>query len=296
VSRVDAASAVGWESVAVTPTSSPVPGGSPGTRGRRQHPLARIRSPISVRSRIVLGISGVACIFIPWFVFSSVMHSNSVIIPTPGATWDALVALARDGTLATDMYASCKRIFVGYSISMAIGVVLGLTMGTFASAEAFFEPQFGFLRYIPASALTPVFLLWFGLGESPKIYLIVVGTVFFNVLMVADVARTVPRELLNASYTLGASRWTVMRRVVFRHSVPGMIDVARINLAAAWLMLVVSEVLAADSGLAYRILRAQRFRAVDTMFALLIVMGIIGMVSDLGLRALRHFAAPWARP
>jgi len=115
-------------------------------------------------------------------------------------------------------------------------------------------------------------------------------------LMVADVARNVPRELLNASYTLGAGRWTVMRRVVFRHSVPGIIDVARINLAAAWLMLVVAEVLAANSGLAYRILRAQRFHAVDTMFALLIVLGVIGLVSDLGLRALRHFAAPWARP
>ena len=129
---------------------------------------------------------------------------------------------------------------------MAIGIVVGVAIGTFVSVDAFFEAQIGFLRYIPASALTPIFLLWLGIGEAPKIWLIVIGTVFYNVLMIADVARAVPRELLNASYTLGAGRLTVVRRVILRHSVPGIIDVARINLAAAWLMLVVAELLAAD--------------------------------------------------
>jgi NitT/TauT family transport system permease protein len=113
--------------------------------------------------------------------------------------------------------------------------------------------------------------------------------------MVADVARNVPRELLNASYTLGAGRRTVLRKVILPHSFPGIIDVARINLAAAWLMLVVAELLAAQRGLAFEIIRAQRFRAVDTMFALLIVFGVIGLVSDLALRWLRRRAAPWAR-
>ena len=108
-------------------------------------------------------------------------------------------------------------------------------------------------------------------------------------------ARAVPRELLNASYTLGAGRVTVLRRVVLRYSVPGIIDVARINLAAAWLMLVVAELLAAQEGLAYQIVRAQRFRAVDTMFALLIVFGLIGLISDVVLRWLRNVSAPWAR-
>lgn len=119
---------------------------------------------------------------------------------------------------------------------------------------------------------------------------------FFNILMVADVARNVPRELLEASYTLGAGRATVLRRIVLRHSVPGIIDVARINLAAGWLMLVVAELLAAEEGLAFRIIRAQRFRQVDTMFAMLVVFGIIGVASDLALRRLRDLSSPWARP
>jgi NitT/TauT family transport system permease protein len=199
------------------------------------------------------------------------------------------------GTLRADLVASIQRIAIGYSISVALAIVVGLAIGTFPTVQAFFEPQFGFLRYIPATALTPLFLLWLGIDESPKIWLIVVGTFFFNVLMIADVVLAVPRELINASYTLGAGRARILRSVVLPHSVPGIIDVARINLAAGWLMLVVAEILAAKQGLAFQIINAQRFRAVDRMFALLIVFGIIGLVSDLFLRWLRHAVAPWNR-
>jgi NitT/TauT family transport system permease protein len=263
-----------------------------GTRGRRQHSLTRIRSPLSIRWRAVLGTAGLLSLVVVWLVASSTTN----LVPSPAETWHAFTRLWRDGLLFDDLRASGQRIAIGYGISVALGIVFGIAMGTFASAEAFFEPQFGFLRYIPASALIPVMLLWLGIGESPKITMIVIGTVFFNILMIADVARLVPRELLNASYTLGASRWTVLRRVVFRHSIPGIVDVARVNLAAAWLMLVVSEVLAANEGLAYRIVRAQRFRGFDTMFAVLIVFGIIGLMSDLFLRWLRNAIAPWAKP
>jgi NitT/TauT family transport system permease protein len=177
---------------------------------------------------------------------------------------------------------------------MAVGIGLGIVIGSFRSAEAFFEPQMGFLRYIPASALTPLFLIWLGIDEAPKIALIIMGTVFYNVLMISDVARNVPSELINASYTLGAGRLKVLRRVIVPHSYPGIIDVARINLAAAWLMLVVAELLAADKGLAFRIVKLQRVHRVDAMFALLIVFGLIGIVSDVALRLLRRRTASWA--
>jgi len=266
------------------------------TRGRYQRPLFRIRGDIGPAWRLGLGVAGVAAIFVVWILMSMGDGANNAIIPTPAATIRALGDLWSDGTLQADLAASMQRIAIGYAISVAVGIVVGIGIGTFASVESFLEPQFGFLRYVPATALTPLFLLWFGIGESPKIWLIVVGTVFFNILMVADVARAVPRELLNASYTLGAGRGTILRRVVLPHSVPGIIDVARINLAAAWSMLVVAELLAAKSGLAFEIVRAQRFRAVDVMFALLIVFGVIGIVSDVFLRWIRNVISPWARP
>jgi NitT/TauT family transport system permease protein len=271
-----------------------VRGGKQPVRGRRQAPLLRIRGDLGMGWRIGLSAVGVAALLAVWTVAAASI-SKRTVLPTPAATWSALLDLWTDGVLTTDLWASLRRVLIGYGISVGIGVVLGIAIGTFASVESFFEAQIGFLRYIPASALTPLFLLWLGLDESPKIWLIVIGTVFFNILMIADVARLVPRELLNASYTLGAGRLTVLRRVILRHSVPGIIDVARINLAAAWLMLVVAEVLAADKGLAYQIVIAQRFRKVDTMFAVLIVFGVIGLVSDLFLRWLRNATSPWAR-
>ena len=167
--------------------------------------------------------------------------------------------------------------------------------GAFPGVEGGLEAPIGFVRYIPASALTPLMLLWLGVDEAPKITLIVVGTVFFNILMVADVARGVPRELVHAAATLGASRRRIILRVVVPHSLPGMVDVARINLAAGWLMLVVAELLASDEGLAVRIARATRFLNFDVMFAVLIVFGAIGVLSDLALRGVRWAVAPWDR-
>ena len=284
--------------MAVTPVRRrPVDGSlgrSGAVRGRRQAPLLRIRGSLPMTWRVGLGCLGVALTILAWWAGAA--GSTSSVFPTPGATWSALLRLRDHGLLWPAVWASSKRILVGYSISVGIGVVLGTAIGTFASLEALFEAPIGFLRYIPATALTTVFLLWFGLGETPKVWLIVVGTAFFNVLMVADVARAVPRELLNTSYTLGAGRLTVVRRVILRHSAPGIIDVARINLAAAWLMLAVAETLAANSGMGYEIVRANRFRAVDSVFAILIVFGVIGLVSDLLLRMLRSVSSPWARP
>lgn len=263
-----------------------------GTRGRPPSRLLGVRTAITPGWRIGLGLAGVLTLFVVW---TASARGGSALIPTPLATWEAFTEMLTKGTFRTDLGASAQRVAIGYSISMAIGVVLGIGVGTFASVEAFFEPQIGFLRYIPAPALLPLFLLLLGIGESPKIWLIVVGTVFYNVLMIADVSRNVPREMLHASYTLGAGRWAVVRRVILPHSLPGIIDVARINLAAGWSMLVVAEILGAQAGLAYQINLAQRYRAVDVMFALLIVFGVIGLVSDLALRRLRGLVSPWAR-
>jgi NitT/TauT family transport system permease protein len=264
-------------------------------RGRRQSPILRIRSELPLRWRVGLAAAGLAAVALLW-VWQSARSSGAVVVPSPGATWTAIAHAWSSGQLTGDFRASMGRIGFGYAISMAIGLVAGLLMGSFTSVESVTEAPIAFLRYIPATALTPLLLLWLGIGESPKVTLIVLGTVFFNTLMVADVVRAVPQEIIKVSYTLGAGRLTVLRKVILPHSLPGVIDVARINLAAGWLMLVVAELLAANRGLAYRIVQAQRFHQVDVMFAMLIVFGVIGVISDLALRWLRNAAAPWARP
>ena len=269
--------------------------GGAGGRGHRQGDTFRLRGDVPKRVRWIGAALGIACVVGLWILASTVWSGEGFSVPTIAATWDALVEMWRAGELWPDFLASSERVVIGYSISLVIGVSLGLLIGSYASVNAFFEPQIGFLRYIPATALTPLLIIWLGIDEAPKITLVIVGTVFYNILMVADVARAVPNELIKASYTLGARRWTVMRRVVFPHSWPGIVDVARINLAAAWLMLVVAELLAAQEGLAFRIIRAQRFRRIDRMFALLLVFGVLGIVSDMALRILRNRTARWAR-
>jgi NitT/TauT family transport system permease protein len=264
------------------------------TRGRPQHQLLRVREPISPGWRLALVLIGLSIPILLWVVVST-RASGGLLVPGPAETWQGLARLYDEGVLWGDIWASCRRILIGYAISMAIAVVLGTLMGAFRSADSVFETPIAFIRYIPATALVPLMLFWLGIDELPKVTLIVIGSVFFNILMVADVVRNVPKEIINASYTLGASRLSVMRRVMLPHSLPGIIDVARINLAAAWSILVVAELLAAEEGLAFRIVRAQRFRQVDEMFALLLVFGVIGVLTDLSLRWLRHRAAPWAR-
>ncbi len=265
-----------------------------GTRGHRESALLRLRGEIPLGLVGALTLLGVAALLGLWGLASTVWSSEAFEVPTLAATWSALVEMARAGELWTDLRASSIRVFFGYSISLVVGVALGVLIGSYRSVDAFFEPQLGFLRYIPATALTPLFLIWLGIDEAPKIALIAVGTVFYNIVMMADVARSVPHELVKAAYTLGARRWTVLRRVILPYSWPGILDAARVNLAAAWLMLVVSELLAAEEGLAFRIIRAQRFRRIDRMFALLLVLGILGIVSDMALRGVRRRSARWA--
>ena len=263
-------------------------------RGRPPSLLFDLRSELPARWRWALAVLGLVGVIALW-LWAASRPSRTVIVPTPTATLAALRDLWTEGKLSGDLAASGSRIFYGYSISMAIGIVLGTLMGSLQSVQATFEAPIAFMRYVPATALTLVMLSWLGIDESPKITLVVLGTVFYNILMVADVARNVPRELIEASYTLGARRGTVLRKVVFRHSLPGIFDVARINLAAAWLMLVVAELLAANDGLAYRIVKAQRVRGYDTVFAVLLVFGVIGVITDLALRWLRDASSPWAK-
>jgi NitT/TauT family transport system permease protein len=283
---------------AVTATTTRPAGASSGSgagRGRKPSRLLDLRTELPASWRWGLAVLGLAGIAGAWLLAAATLNGETTVVPTPVETYDALLDQWHEGNLWVDFKASTGRIFYGYVISMAIGIVVGVLMGSLVSVEALVESPIAYMRYVPATAMTPLMVVWLGIDESPKITLIVLGTVFFNILMVADVSRGVPRELIETSYTLGAHRRTVLGRVVLRHSLPGIIDVARINLAAAWLILPIAEVLFSEEGLAFRIDRAERFRNVDTMFALLLVFGVIGLVTDLALRWLRNATSPWAK-
>jgi NitT/TauT family transport system permease protein len=245
-------------------------------------------------TRIGLAVLGIVVLFGFWWLAADLLVQRE-FLPNPADTLGGLETYSNSGDFWSDVWASSLRILKGYSISLAVGAVLGLFIGSFRSVESFWESPIGFLRYIPATALVPLFLAWLGIDEAPKVALVIAGTVFFNIVMMADVARLVPREMILAAYTLGASRTRVMGRVVLPHCLPGMVDVARVNLAAAWPMLVVAELLAATDGLGYRLTVLRRGSEWDQIFAVLVVFAVIGITSDLVLRWLRNRVAPWAR-
>jgi len=240
-------------------------------------------------------VASIALPFVLWSVLSATGAVKPLFLPSPVAVARALGRLASSGELWSDSRATLTRVGISFAIVIAISVPLGLSMGTLPAARALFEPMIGLVRYMPAPAFIPLLIIWLGLGEGSKIALLVIGTVFFNTLMTADVAAQVPKERIDVAYTLGAGRWVVMRKVILPNCVPGCLDALRVNLAATWNLVVVAELIAAQQGLGYRITRAQRFLQTDKIFAVLIVIGIIGVAMDVGFRLLRNRIAPWAR-
>lgn len=119
------------------------------------------------------------------------------------SVWAALLRLWRDGLLWKDTLASFSRVSSGFLLAAVVATPIGIAMGTFASIRALIEPISGIFRYMPAPAFTPLLIIYLGLDEAPKIGLIFIGTVFFNMLMIMDAVKFIPKELIEATYTLG---------------------------------------------------------------------------------------------
>lgn len=278
-------------------TSPQLPGVRPPTgRRRSQGGFWQLRQPISKRMRNTLMAASALAPLVAWLALSGTGLVSPLFLPTPAAVVRAFSKLVSSGAMGQDVAASLRRVAIGFGLVVLISVPLGLAIGTFPACRALFEPVIGLVRYMPATAFIPLLVIWLGLGESSKIALLVIGTVFFNTLMSADAAALVPHELIDASYTLGASKWEVMCKVIFPHAIPGLIDAMRVNIAATWNLVVVAELVAGQEGLGYRITRAQRFLQTDQIFAVLIAIGLIGISIDLAFRAVRNGLAPWAKP
>ncbi|MEU4403697.1 ABC transporter permease [Streptosporangium sp. NPDC023963] len=247
----------------------------------------------SARARWGLRAASVLFPLALWAAVSTAEVVDPTFLPSPLAVLEAFAEMLGTGQLVDDTLASLGRVGAGFGLAVLISVPLGVAMGTSAVALALLEPVVGLLRYMPAAAFIPLLIIWLGLGEPSKIAILVLGVVFFNTLMVADAVRRVPGELGQAAATLGARRGEILRKVTWPYALPAVVDAARINAAAAWNFVVVAELVAAESGLGYRIVRAQRFLQTDKIFAVLIVIGVVGLLIDVALRVLRDRLGRW---
>jgi NitT/TauT family transport system permease protein len=241
-----------------------------------------------------LAVGGFVVIVALWAWLSHRAFVNPVFVPTPGSVWEAARVLLADENLWLDLKTSFVRVGAGFLLAALIGVPLGILMGSFKVFEGLLQPLTEFVRYIPVPALIPIFMVLFGIDELSKIMLIWVGTFFQLVLMVADETRRVPYELLQVSYTLGARKREVLRLVMWRSAMPGIFDALRLCNGWAWTYLVVAELVAANEGLGYRVLKFSRFLQTPKIWVYLVLLGVIGLGLDLLFRIANRQLFHWA--
>lgn len=228
-----------------------------------------------------------------WCVLTYGEFVSEIFLPSPTQVVLKLIELAKSGELWASCYESTRRVVVGWLWSAVIALPCGMLMASSRKFSAFIQPIIEFARYLPVVALVPLTLLYMGIDESQKYMIIFLGTFFQLVLMVCDTVSGVDKNMINAAKTLGAGRVQVYTEVIFPASLPGLMDDFRMTIGWAWTYLVVAEMVAASNGLGYMILRSQRYLATDTIFAGLIMIGLIGLVTDWLFRGLSRIVAPW---
>ena len=248
------------------------------------------------RSRSVERMLSLICfvlIILFWCIGSYGGFVKDIFLPTPTAVIDKLISMAKDGSLWANCWESTARVLTGWIWSVIVALPMGMIMASSRKFSAFVQPIIEFARYLPVVALVPLTLLYLGIDETQKYTIIFLGTFFQLVLMVCDTVSGVDRNMINAARTLGANRWQVYKEVIFPASLPGLMDDFRLTIGWAWTYLVVAEMVAASNGLGYMILKSQRYLATDTIFAGLILIGLIGLVTDFLFRLLSRLVAPW---
>ena len=157
---------------------------------------------------------------------------------------------------------------------------IGILIGRYRIWEAAIEPLVDFIRYMPVVAFVPLTILWTGTGDVQKVLIIFIGTFFQQVLMVMDNVKAVPRDFISLGRTLQMPDWRILTRIVLPSALPAIWDTMRITLGWAWTWLVLAELVAATSGLGYRIVTAQRYFQTDVIFGYLLILGLLGLVTD----------------
>jgi NitT/TauT family transport system permease protein len=252
-----------------------------------------LRRPIQHRLFIKLAVTTFVIAFLMWAILSWSGLIKEYFLPTPFAIAKAFIRMFTEQALLNDILVSCYRALLGFAIAAVLAIPLGLVIGNICYFEALFSPFISFLRYLPVPALVPLCILWFGVGDLEKFIIIIIGVFFQLVLMVADVSGGIPKDYIEVSYSLGASPRDALRDIIIPASLPGIVDALRITLGWAWAYLIVAEVVGANRGLGYVIMRSQRFLLTADVMVGVAIFGIMGIIFDLGFKLIYRHLFPW---
>lgn len=270
---------------ALTPVSAPKP--------LLQRRRLRLYEPIRRRTYLSLAVLSLCLVFGLWAGLSYSGLVQNLFLPTPTQVWQAAVLESSTGILWSDIGASVTRIILGFLISSVVAVPVGMLMGTYKAFEAGLEPTVDFMRYTPAVAFIPLTLIWFGTSTTQKIIILFIAIFFQEVLLVMDNVKNVPKQFVDMACTLGLTPSQIVRRVIFRAALPGIVDTLRISMGWGWTYLVVVELVGADNGLGFRIQEAERYLNTPEIILGIIIIGILGLIFDFSFKAIYAWAFPY---
>jgi NitT/TauT family transport system permease protein len=223
-------------------------------------------------------------ILLVWYVLTQTGAIDPIFLPSPVATLRSFVSLLSASFFLQHLFPSLTRVGLAFLFSVLIALPLGILSGQSSFLARLIQPLCGFTRYLPVAALVPLTILWFGIDDGQKIAVIMIGVVFQLTLLLAADTSSVPQELIEAGRTFGLSRWQVIWRIVLPSSLPAVWDDLRISAGWAWSYLILAELVAGNRGIGYFIIQSQRYLDTDRVFAGILMIGLLGVLTDLGFR------------
>jgi len=254
----------------------------------------KLLTPVTRESRIVLGVAFFIGFVGLWFLIT---WSGAVPKHFLASPWQTLLSgwdLFATQHFTFDVGMTIWRVVGGFLLAAIIAVPLGIAMGTYKPIEAFFEPFISFARYLPASAFIPLLILWVGIGEAQKLTVIFIGCFFQLTLMITMIVSATRRDLIEAAYTLGCQDTAAIRRVVLPGAAPEIAEALRQVLGLGWTYIIVAELIGASSGIGHMITDSQALMATDHIIAGIVVIGLVGLISDLAFKKVNQHLFAWS--
>ena len=250
--------------------------------------LFTFRGKSTAQAEITISIIAAAALVLVWEAVARAGLVQPQFLPAPSRVVSALWGMITGQNLLWHAGVSTVRVWSAFLLAAVMAIPIGILMSSYRIIGAALEPMIDFIRYLPVPALVPLSIIWFGVGEETKIFLLWLGTFFQLVLLVADDMRRVPHEYVEIAFTLGAKPRQVLTDVALRAMGPTLVDNLRITLGWCWTYLVIAEIVAADSGLGFVIWSARRYVKTPEVMAGVVVIGLIGLVTDQLLRVLHR--------
>ncbi|MFZ6814806.1 aliphatic sulfonate ABC transporter permease SsuC [Undibacterium sp. Rencai35W] len=228
-----------------------------------------------------------------WQIAAQTGWLSSRILPEPFAVAKAFWTLAVSGDMWMHAKTSLWRAISGFAIGGGLGLLLGLLTGSFKTAETLLDTSLQMIRNIPALALIPLVILWFGIDESAKLFLVSVGVFFPVYLNTFHGIRSVDQGLIEMARSYGLSGWALHRDVILSGALPSILVGVRFSLGLVWVLLIVAETISAQAGIGYMTMNAREFLQTDVVLVGILLYALLGKLADVLSRALEHYWLRW---